>query len=140
MNLSSRNRIRCPTCNQKLSYSAYKRHKNTLYCPPRTSSEETSQVTLHVVGGPDYGSDECQTEEQYINDAWNYDQPEINGDADDEEVIQKFPINGMVLSVLARNPTLRIRNKIMKHKLWTILMTSIKNCLYNLQSTRRKQM
>ena len=33
MSASVRNRIRCPKCNEKLSYSAFMRHKNPLICP-----------------------------------------------------------------------------------------------------------
>ena len=88
--MSSRNRIRCPKCNKKLSYSAYKRHKNPLFCPPGASSEETSQSTLMDHGGPDDGSDYFQTEGQDISDGQNYDQSEINGESEDEEVIQKI--------------------------------------------------
>ena len=95
----------------------------------------SSHSAYRYVDGPDDGSDESQTEGQDINDGRNYNQPEINGEAYYEEVIQKFPMNGMVLT---RNQTLRIRNKIMKHKWWTILMTSIKNCLCNLKTEYTK--
>ena len=51
--MSMRNRIRCPKCHEKLSYSAYKRHTNPLYnCKPSNSRfpEETasSDVTVEL--------------------------------------------------------------------------------------------
>ncbi|KAL5500372.1 hypothetical protein EMCRGX_G011923 [Ephydatia muelleri] len=84
--MSSRNRTRCPKCCKKLSYSAYKRHQNPLYCPPGTSSEEASQSILIDHDGPDDGSDSFQTEGKDISDVRNYD----HGESEEEEVIQKI--------------------------------------------------
>ena len=49
--MSMRNRIRCPKCHEKLSYSAYKRHTNPLYnCKPSNSRfpEETASPDVTV--------------------------------------------------------------------------------------------
>ena len=73
-------------CCKKLSYSAYKRHQNPLYCPPGTSSEEASQSILIDHDGPDDGSDSFQTEGKDISDVRNYD----HGESEEEEVIKKI--------------------------------------------------
>ena len=49
--MSMRNRIRCPKCHEKLSYSAYKRHTNPFYnCKPSNSRfpEETASPDVTV--------------------------------------------------------------------------------------------
>lgn len=48
MSSIARNRSRCPKCNQKLSYSAFLRHKNPLVCPcPSAAGVESIPVVDH---------------------------------------------------------------------------------------------
>ena len=48
MSSIARNRSRCPKCNQKLSYSAFLRHKNPLVCPcPSAAGVELIPIVDH---------------------------------------------------------------------------------------------
>ena len=61
-----------------------------VYILSTSNLKVSSHSAYRYVDGPDDGSDESQTEGQDINDARNYNQPELNGEAYYEEVIQKL--------------------------------------------------
>ena len=75
--MSMRNRIRCPKCQENLSYSQYKRHSNPLYCRPLNSRFPKEAASPQDPDGTD------EVEDMQDTSAQNEDQQDSDEDFED---------------------------------------------------------